>query len=48
MASLSPATFLGLSQSYGSIEIGKKASLVRVGSDKSVLASWIDGEKVNL
>lgn len=47
MASLSPAAFLGLSQSYGSIEIGKKASLIRVGKDKSVVASWIDGEKVN-
>ncbi len=47
MASLSPADFLGLSQSYGSIEIGKRASLIRIGRDKSVSASWIDGEKVN-
>lgn len=47
MASLSPATFLGLSQSYGSIEIGKRASLIRIGKDKSVTESWIDGEKMN-
>jgi N-acetylglucosamine-6-phosphate deacetylase len=44
MASLYPATFLGLDQELGRIEPGYRADLVLVDADLNVIESWISGQ----
>ncbi|WP_375749912.1 N-acetylglucosamine-6-phosphate deacetylase [Vibrio sp. HN007] len=46
LASLTPARFLGIDDSYGSLEVGKKASMVAVADDKQILNTWVDGKQV--
>lgn len=43
MASLYPATFLGLDRELGRIESGYRADLVLVDADLTVTETWIDG-----
>jgi N-acetylglucosamine-6-phosphate deacetylase len=44
MASLYPATFLGLDQELGRIEPGYRADLVLVDADLNVIETWISGQ----
>jgi len=46
LANKLPAKFLGLESTYGSIEVGKKASLILLDKNNQVNASWVDGIKV--
>ena len=46
LASKNPAKFLGLYDDYGSLEVGKKASMVLLNNDCDIVASWIDGKQV--
>ena len=46
MASLTPATLLGLEQELGSIRSGKLASLTLVNNNWDVLSTWVDGQNV--
>lgn len=46
MASLNPAKVLGLDDNRGSIEVGKRADLVALGADSSVVMSMIGGNIV--
>jgi N-acetylglucosamine-6-phosphate deacetylase len=46
MASLVPARSLGLGADRGSLEVGKRADLIRVGEDWSVKEVWIGGVSV--
>jgi N-acetylglucosamine-6-phosphate deacetylase len=46
MASLRPAEFLGIEQSFGRIKAGYRASLVGLSEDYFVTSTWIDGQKV--
>jgi N-acetylglucosamine-6-phosphate deacetylase len=43
MASLAPATFLGLDRELGRIEAGYRANLVLLDKQIQVLGTWIDG-----
>jgi N-acetylglucosamine-6-phosphate deacetylase len=43
MASLTPATILGIENDVGSIEVGKRADLLQLGDDLSVQRAWVDG-----
>ncbi|HEY5755945.1 MAG TPA: N-acetylglucosamine-6-phosphate deacetylase [Steroidobacter sp.] len=44
MASLYPATFLGLDRELGRIEAGYRADLVLVDAGLNVIETWIDGQ----
>lgn len=44
MASKVPAEFLGISETHGTIEAGRRASFVLVDGDRNVQQVWIDGE----
>ena len=44
MASLNPANFLGLGQTYGSIEVGKRVDLVRLNASHDVVGTWVNGQ----
>jgi N-acetylglucosamine-6-phosphate deacetylase len=44
MASLYPATFLGLDREFGRIEPGYRADLVLVDEGLNVIETWIDGQ----
>lgn len=44
MASQSPAEFIGLSDTIGSIDVGKKADFVVIADDYEVQSVWIGGE----
>lgn len=46
MASLRPAEFLGIEQSFGRIKAGYRASIVGLSEDYFVTSTWIDGQKV--
>ncbi len=46
MASLTPATLLGIEQEVGSIKMGKRANLAVLGKDNSVLKTFVDGREV--
>ncbi|MDC5856660.1 N-acetylglucosamine-6-phosphate deacetylase [Vibrio europaeus] len=46
MASLSPAQSLGLQQQLGSLEVGKRASMVAIQSDFSIVKTWVNGRLV--
>jgi len=43
MASKVPAEFLGISETHGTIEAGRRASFVLVDGDRNVRQVWIDG-----
>ena len=45
-ASLNPAKYLGIDKELGSLEIGKRASMVLIDDIGKVQASWIDGIQV--
>lgn len=47
MASLTPAAFMKIDNKYGSIEVGKQASLIQINKNNEVAASWIDGSYIN-
>ena len=44
MASMHPASFMGLTSQLGRIARGCRASLIAIGDSERVEASWIDGE----
>ena len=46
LASKLPAKFIGLESEYGTIEVGKKASMVLLDKNNQVKTSWIEGIKV--
>lgn len=46
MASLTPATMLGIADQYGSIKIGKQASFSLIDSNFEVQATWVKGQQV--
>lgn len=46
MASLTPATMLGLDQEIGSIRVGKKANFSAVNTAFNVSKTWVDGRLV--
>jgi N-acetylglucosamine-6-phosphate deacetylase len=46
MASLVPARSLGLGEDRGSLEVGKRADLIRLGPDWTVKGVWIGGVSV--
>ncbi|EAQ55815.1 MULTISPECIES: N-acetylglucosamine-6-phosphate deacetylase [Vibrio] len=46
MASLTPAKSLGLQHLLGSLEVGKRASMVAVKSDFSITKTWVNGHLV--
>jgi len=46
MASLTPAKSLGLSHQLGSLEVGKRASMVAIQSDFSIVKTWVNGRLV--
>ncbi len=43
MASLTPAQSLGLHNQLGSLEVGKRASMVAIQSDISIVKTWVNG-----
>ncbi|KKB81100.1 N-acetylglucosamine-6-phosphate deacetylase [Devosia soli] len=46
MASLYPAEAMGLSDTYGHLHSGARASFVHLSEDRAVQATWIDGVEV--
>lgn len=46
MASLNPATYLGLENEIGSLAVGKRASMLLINKQCEIQASWIDGIQV--
>ncbi|RLA01140.1 MAG: N-acetylglucosamine-6-phosphate deacetylase [Gammaproteobacteria bacterium] len=46
MASKLPAKFLGLDQQYGTLAVGKKASMVVLDEQGDIVANWVDGQQV--
>lgn len=46
MASLAPAQSLGLHHQIGTLEVGKRASMVAVKSDFSIERTWVNGRLV--
>ncbi|MGD8110446.1 N-acetylglucosamine-6-phosphate deacetylase [Vibrio sp. TRT 17S01] len=46
LASLTPAQSLGLEHQYGTLEVGKHASMVALNSEFSVLKTWVGGNLV--
>lgn len=46
MASLTPAKSLGLQHQIGSLEVGKRASMVAIQSDFSIVKTWVNGHLV--
>jgi len=46
MASQNPATFLGIDNQYGTLSIGKKASMLLIDNNGNIKASWIDGKQI--
>lgn len=46
MASLTPAQSLGLQHQFGSLEVGKRASMVAIQSDFSIVKTWVNGRLV--
>ncbi|MET4696865.1 N-acetylglucosamine-6-phosphate deacetylase [Endozoicomonas lisbonensis] len=46
MASLTPATYLGIDKKTGSIHPGKRANIAATGKDFSVSSTWVDGHLV--
>ncbi|MBO1392322.1 N-acetylglucosamine-6-phosphate deacetylase [Vibrio cholerae] len=46
MASLTPATSLGIQHQLGTLEVGKYASMVAISSDFSIEKTWVKGRLV--
>lgn len=46
MASLTPAKSLGLQHQLGTLEVGKRASMVAITSDLSIVKTWVNGTLV--
>ncbi|NLZ56163.1 MAG: amidohydrolase family protein [Clostridiaceae bacterium] len=46
MAALNPARFIGIDDTVGSIEVGKRANLVLVDEDLNLHGVWLDGRAV--
>lgn len=46
MASLTPAKSLGLQHQLGTLEVGKRASMVAIHSDFSIAKTWVNGRLV--
>ncbi|MBF4217575.1 amidohydrolase family protein, partial [Vibrio anguillarum] len=46
MASLTPAESLGLQHQLGTLEMGKRASMVAIQSDFSITKTWVNGRLV--
>ena len=46
LASFNPARFLSQDDKYGSLDVGKKASMVML-SDNNISHTWVNGELVN-
>ena len=46
MASENPARFLGIESHYGSISIGKKASMILLNNNNNISHTWVDGDLV--
>ncbi|MCE2595029.1 N-acetylglucosamine-6-phosphate deacetylase [Motilimonas cestriensis] len=46
MASLTPAKSLGLQHQLGTLEVGKRASMVAIHSDLSIAKTWVNGRLV--
>ncbi len=46
LASKNPAKFLGLSDQYGSLKVGAKASMLLLDQANVIQSSWIDGKNV--
>ena len=46
MATAHPAQFLGISEQVGTLAVGKRANMVALGENGTVLSTWVDGEKV--
>ncbi|WND04076.1 N-acetylglucosamine-6-phosphate deacetylase [Temperatibacter marinus] len=44
MASKTPADFLGVSDQYGSLEVGKKANILQIDAAGKVVSNWINGK----
>jgi N-acetylglucosamine-6-phosphate deacetylase len=47
MATLTPATILGVESELGSIEVGKRADLLLLDADLNVRRVWVGGEAVH-
>ncbi len=47
MASLYPATAMGIHESYGTLSKGAVASFVHLSDDRTVRSTWINGTKVH-
>lgn len=46
MASFTPAKSLGIQDQLGTLEVGKRASMVAIGSDFSIEKTWVNGRLV--
>ncbi|ERM59379.1 hypothetical protein P781_05230 [Vibrio mimicus CAIM 1883] len=46
MASLTPAKSLGIQDQFGTLEVGKYASMVAISSDFSIDKTWVKGRLV--
>lgn len=46
MASLTPAKLLGLQHQLGTLDVGKRASMVAINSDLSIAKTWVNGHLV--
>lgn len=46
MASHTPAKSLGIQHQLGTLEVGKRASMVALGSDFSIDKTWVNGRLV--
>ena len=47
LASANPANFLGLSDDYGNLKIGAKASMILLDERGNISDTWIDGKSIN-
>jgi N-acetylglucosamine-6-phosphate deacetylase len=48
MASLTPATILGLEHDFGSLEVGKRADVLVVNAQLEIRRVFVGGEEVSL
>jgi N-acetylglucosamine-6-phosphate deacetylase len=48
MASLTPATILGLERDFGSLEVGKRADVLVVNAQLEIRRVFVGGEEVSL
>jgi len=48
MASLTPATILGLQEDFGSLDVGKRADIVVFNAQLEIQRVFVGGEEVSL